>query len=280
MVGADVESRSVMVVVSVTVVVSVVVSVIVVGTVSVVVIVVGVGRRVVMVLKTVCVVARELDGGRRHPHHASLHVHGLPRHAHGHGRPGDADDLALQVHGHGGCVGGALPPTESPSHAPGCEDRRENRDAEQHPMVMDAVEGPVGAAPAVPGRARCDDRLRDRCGRRRRGDELGLWLWRPARGWADAPTGIGATASSLRFGTRRMTTIVSSRRTMTRTNPFTTRIPTAMSSRSITLLPDPRGGVYRVRTPSSPPARAVCAKNGLAAMMAAPRALHDPRSLR
>ena len=59
-------------------------------------------------------------------------------------------------------------------------------------------------------------------------------------GWADAPTGIGATASSLRFGTRRITTIVSSRRTMTRTNPFTTRIPTAMSSRSITLLPDPR----------------------------------------
>ena len=45
-------------------------------------------------------------------------------------------------------------------------------------------------------------------------------------------------------------------RTMTRTDPFTTRIPTAMSSRSITLLPDPRGGVYRVLTPSSPPARA------------------------
>ena len=176
MVGADVVAV-VMVVVSVTVVVSVVVSVSVVGTCSVVVIVVESVVVSLMVLKTVCVVARELDGGRRHPHHVSLHAHGLPRHAHGHGRPGDADDLALQVHRHGGGVGGALPPDRVAEPRSGGEDRREHWHSEQHPVVMDAVQGPVGAPSAVSEpRARGDDRLRHRCGRCSRRDELGLRL--------------------------------------------------------------------------------------------------------
>ena len=84
-----------------------------------------------------------------------------------------------------------------------------------------------------------------------------------------AASGTAAAASSLRDGTRRITTMVRRRRTRTSTAPFTTRIPTAMSSRSITSYLTPAGSLPRPDTAVTP-LNEVCAVTRRAAMMAGP----------
>ena len=231
-----------------------------------------------MVLKTVCVEPGSWHGRRRHARRRGPScARSAPARARPPARPATRMILPFRCTVTVAASAELPPPTQSPSHAPDAKIAASTGHSEEHPVVMDAVQVAVGAAPGPDPRR--DDRLRDRAPRAA-ATSSGSGSGRPGRARAARPAGTAAAASSLRDRHAADHHHGEKTQDQDQNGPVHHENPHCNEQSLDHVLPDPRRESTAFGRRRHPRERQVCATTGRAAMMAAPRAVHDSRSLR